>query len=170
MSTYDEAVAAQRVIETQFGEDPNCFSVTIIPQPSPANFAVQVICTGQINGLPSEVGTVAVLAVDGIPAPSDQDLNAGAQSSYTALDDADAGAVLQPPTVYFISVSAPQVFNLPRAFITAGEVRIKNSGTQLVTVAAFSGDTIDGSPTLVLDPSDSACLFSDGNSNWARFF
>lgn len=60
------------------------------------------------------------------------------------------------------AVSLPEAGDLPAGFA----LRIK-AGAGAVTITPFSGETVGGAGSLVLQPSESAELFGDGSGDWA---
>jgi len=168
MSTYAEAVEAQQYIIANFFDDPNCISVIVVPASPPNDYEVQVNCSGAIDGLPTNVNGVVINEVLGPVPPNDAELNEGARGSYVALQDSDAGTTLSPPHLYIATLAAPQAFNLPRAFITPGGLRISNVGPGTLTIIPFAGDTVSGQAQLVMPSGEWVSYFSDGNTNWVR--
>lgn len=168
MSTYEQAVQAQADVEALIDGNDACVSNTVIPQAPPDNFAVQVVCTTTL-GLPGEVNGVKVIEVVGIPSASDDELHDGAVNSYQVLGANNGGTTLEAGTVYIGTAGSPLTVSLPRAFITAGEVRVANAGASTLTLEPFPGDTVAGGASLVLGAGDAATLFSDGESSWVRF-
>lgn len=97
-------------------------------------------------------GVVPLTKISAASGPTYQML----QSDVAILCDATAGAL--------------QV-NLIQAFNSGKIIRIvkTDSSGNAVTVAALSGDTINGNPTVVLSAQyDETNLVADGNTNWLK--
>jgi hypothetical protein len=77
-----------------------------------------------------------------------------------------AGAAANTDYVYL--VSGTTTLTLPTAASNTNRYSIKNTGTNSVTVATTSSQTIDGTLTIVLPPGNSVDIISD-TSNWRIF-
>ena len=167
MSTYAQAVAAAQQIQVDYA-GPDLYSVNVVPLPPPDDFGVSCVTLSDL-GIPTQIDGVAVSTTIGIPSPTDEELNQGAVSSYTPISMGSDNMMLQAGKVYICNVGSPKAVSLPRAFITAGEIRVSNVGTAPLTIQAFDGDTIAGASQIVLNTNESAVLYSTGGTVWARF-
>lgn len=79
---------------------------------------------------------------------------------------ATAGATAKTDYVYF--VSGTTTLTLPTAVSNTNRYSVTNSGSNTVTVATTSAQTINGSTTITLIPGQSVDLISN-NANWSIF-
>jgi hypothetical protein len=84
---------------------------------------------------------------------------------------ADNGSSLETERAYFVNtISASGTLNLPAASASRGRIYVINSaGANQVTVFATGLDSINGSPSSIINSSESLTLISDGNSFWGIF-
>lgn len=167
MSTYAQAVAAAQKVQADFA-GPELYSVNVVPLPPPDDFGVSCVTLSDL-GIPNEINGVSVSTAIGIPSPTESELNQGAVSSYLPISMGSNNMVLQPGNVYICDVGSPKTVSLPRAFVTAGEIRVSNVGAAALTIEAFEGDTIAGDGKIALNTNESAVLYSTGGTVWARF-
>lgn len=83
------------------------------------------------------------------------------------LTDSDEGAVLDVDTTYFVDTTASAInLTLPPSS-EGGELRVKNTGVNQLTLTRGDADTIDGATSFVLlNIYDSATLVADGQGLW----
>ena len=75
-----------------------------------------------------------------------------------------AAAAASTDYVYF--VSGTTTITLPTAVSNTNQYRIKNTGTNTVTIATTSAQTIDGSSTAPLPVANTALILISDGSNW----
>lgn len=83
------------------------------------------------------------------------------------LSDSDEGATLDVDTTYFVDTTDAVVSLVLLPAADGGELRVKNTGVNQLTLTRSGTDTIDGSSTFVLlNIYDSATLIADGQGTW----
>ena len=88
-------------------------------------------------------------------------------SSIASLDSSNDGMTLSPGTTYFVDTSGGDVsLNMPAAE-DGGEIRVKNTGGNVVTLSATGSDSIDGGGTYELvNLNDAVVVISNNQSLW----
>ena len=83
------------------------------------------------------------------------------------LSDSDEGATLDVDTTYFVDTTGSAVNLVLPPSEDGGELRVKNTGVNQLTLTRGGTDTIDGANTFVLlNIYDSATLIADGQGTW----
>lgn len=83
------------------------------------------------------------------------------------LSDSDEGSTLEVDTTYFVDTSANPVSVMLPSSEAGGELRVKNTGGNSLTLTITGTDKIDGAGSFVLlNIYDSATLVSDGQGTW----
>ena len=90
-----------------------------------------------------------------------------ADQAIRSLTSGDSGAVLEPGTTYFVDTTGGATALILPASEEGGELRLKNVGTNQLTVQAQGADTIDGAATTILaNIYDAVTLVSDEGNLW----
>ncbi len=120
---------------------------------------------GRGFSLPAQAGNAGkYLMTDGVE-PSWETISSGGLTHVISAISTDTTAPEEPLTDYYYIVSGTTTLTLPNAVGNNNMYTVKNGGSETVTIATTSSQTLDGSLLAPITPNTSLSLISD-NANW----